>query len=184
MVLPYINMNPPQVYTYSPSWTLLPPPSAYHPSGSSQCTSPKHPVSCIKPGLTCIISLSLFIFMHWRRKWQPTPVLLPGESQGLGGLLSMGSHWVRDDWSWFLLVFLCFDIRSKNITAETNINKLVSYILFYGISSSVKVFCRFWVNFCDSCEIGVQFRCSACVFPVLYHRLLSHFPLVFSWQAC
>src|SRR5574340_590842 len=29
----------------------LPPPSPYHPSGSSQCTSPKHPVSCIKPGL-------------------------------------------------------------------------------------------------------------------------------------
>ena len=28
-----------------------PPPSLYHPSGSSQCTSPKHPVSCIKPGL-------------------------------------------------------------------------------------------------------------------------------------
>ena len=27
-------------------------------------------------------SLSLFTFMHWRRKWQPTPVLLPGESQG------------------------------------------------------------------------------------------------------
>ena len=30
----------------SPSWTLLPPPSPYHPSGSSQCTSPKHPVLC------------------------------------------------------------------------------------------------------------------------------------------
>ena len=29
----------------------LPPPSPYHPSGSSQCTSPKHPVSCIHPGL-------------------------------------------------------------------------------------------------------------------------------------
>ena len=29
-------------------------------------------------------SLSLFTFMHWRRKWQPTPVLLPGESQGQG----------------------------------------------------------------------------------------------------
>ena len=27
-------------------------------------------------------SLSLFTFMCWRRKWQPTPVLLPGESQG------------------------------------------------------------------------------------------------------
>jgi len=44
-------MNPPQVYMCSPSWTLLPPPSPFHPSGSSQCTSPKHPVSCIEPGL-------------------------------------------------------------------------------------------------------------------------------------
>ena len=26
----------------------------------------------------------LFTFMHWRRKWQPTPVFLPGESQGWG----------------------------------------------------------------------------------------------------
>ena len=51
MVLPYINMNPPRVYTCSPSWTPLPPPSPYHPSGSSQCTSPKQPVSCIEPGL-------------------------------------------------------------------------------------------------------------------------------------
>ena len=30
-------------------------------------------------------SLSFFTFMHWRRKWQPTPVFLPGESQGRGG---------------------------------------------------------------------------------------------------
>ena len=187
MVLPYIKMNPPQVYMCSPSWTLLPPPSPYHLSGSSQCTSPKHPVSCIEPGLAThfihdiihvsvpfsqisppspspteskrlfytsvslllshiqrychhlskfhiyalvyctgekamtphsstlawkipwteepgglqsmgsvpvghdwATSLSLFIFMHWRRKWQPTPVFLPGESQGQQGLV--GSH--------------------------------------------------------------------------------------------
>ena len=32
-------------------------------------------------------SFSLFTFMHWRRKWQPTPVFLPGESQGLGSLV-------------------------------------------------------------------------------------------------
>ena len=37
-------MNLPQVYMCSPSWTLLPPPSPFHPSGSSQSTSPKHPV--------------------------------------------------------------------------------------------------------------------------------------------
>ena len=28
-----------------------------------------------------------FTFMHWRRKWQPTPVFLPGESQGRGRLV-------------------------------------------------------------------------------------------------
>ena len=32
-------------------------------------------------------SLSLFTFMHQRRKWQPTPVFLPGESQGRGRLV-------------------------------------------------------------------------------------------------
>ena len=33
-------------------------------------------------------SVSLFTFMHWRRKWQPTPVFLPGESQGWGSLVA------------------------------------------------------------------------------------------------
>ena len=41
-------------------------------------------------------SLSLFTFMHWRRKWQPTPVFLPGESQGWRSLV--GCHlWGRTE---------------------------------------------------------------------------------------
>ena len=49
-------------------------------------------------------SLSLFTFMHWRRKWQPTCVFLPGESQGQGSLVGCclwgtESHRVRHDWS-------------------------------------------------------------------------------------
>ena len=41
-------------------------------------------------------SLSVFTFMHWRRKWQPTPVFLPGESQGWGSLV--GCHlWGRTE---------------------------------------------------------------------------------------
>ena len=41
-------------------------------------------------------SLSLFTFMHWSRKWQPTPVFLPGESQGRGSLV--GCHlWGRTE---------------------------------------------------------------------------------------
>ena len=31
--------------------------------------------------------LNDFTFMHWRRKWQPTPVFFPGESQGWGSLV-------------------------------------------------------------------------------------------------
>ena len=31
-----------------------------------------------------VTSFSLFTFMHWKRKWQPTPVFFPGESQGRG----------------------------------------------------------------------------------------------------
>ena len=37
-------------------------------------------------------SLSLSTFMHWRRKWQPTSVFLPGESQGWGSLVG-GRLW-------------------------------------------------------------------------------------------
>ena len=46
-------------------------------------------------------SLSLFTLLHWRRKWHPTPVFLPGESQGWGSLVGfrMGSHRVGHDWS-------------------------------------------------------------------------------------
>ena len=42
---------------------------------------------------TELTSLSLFTFIFWRRKWQPTPVFLPGESQGrrsLGGCRLLG----------------------------------------------------------------------------------------------
>ena len=41
-------------------------------------------------GYDCATSLSLFTVVHWRRKWQPTPVFLPGESQGQGSLV--GCH--------------------------------------------------------------------------------------------
>ena len=41
-------------------------------------------------------SLSLFTFLPWRKKWQPTPVFLPGESQGRGSLV--GCHlWGRTE---------------------------------------------------------------------------------------
>ena len=41
-------------------------------------------------------SLSLFTFMHWRRKWQPTPVFLPGKSHGQRNLVGY-SPWGRKE---------------------------------------------------------------------------------------
>ena len=41
----------------------------------------------MRVGHDSVTSLSLFTFMHWRRKWQPTPVFLPGESQGWQSLV-------------------------------------------------------------------------------------------------
>ena len=41
----------------------------------------------LRVGRDWVTSLSLFTFMHWRRKWQPTPVFLPGESQGQRSLV-------------------------------------------------------------------------------------------------
>ena len=47
-------------------------------------------------------SLSLFTFLHWRRKWQPTPVFLPGESQGRGAwwaaVYGVAQSWTRLKW--------------------------------------------------------------------------------------
>ena len=41
----------------------------------------------LRVGHDSVTSLSLFTFTHWKRKWQPTPVFLPGESQGRGSLV-------------------------------------------------------------------------------------------------
>ena len=50
----------------------------------------------LRVGQDSVTSLSLFTFMHWRRKWKPTPVSLPGESQGRGSLV--GCHiWGRTE---------------------------------------------------------------------------------------
>ena len=60
------------------------------------------PMGSRRRGHDWATSLSLFAFMLWRRKWQPTPVFLPGEIPGTGesgGLPSMGLHRIGHNWS-------------------------------------------------------------------------------------
>jgi len=60
-----------------------------------------HSMGSLRVGHNWATSLSLFTFMHWRRKWQPTPVFLPGESQGQGSLVGcrLWGCRVGHDWS-------------------------------------------------------------------------------------
>ena len=62
-------------------------------------------------------SLSLFTFMHWRRKWQPTLVFLPGESQGQGSLVGCclwGRRGFGHDWSNLAAAAVQFSSLIKN----------------------------------------------------------------------
>jgi len=75
-------MNLPWVYKCSPCWTLLAPPSPYHPSESSQWISPKHPVSCIKAGLViCFFYDIIHVSMPFSQIVPPSPS--PTESKRL-----------------------------------------------------------------------------------------------------
>ena len=63
-------------------------------------------------------SLSLFIFMHWRRKWQPTPVFLPGESQGWGNLVGAVSGVAQSQ------------TRLKQLSSSSSKHKIQVFLLY------------------------------------------------------
>ena len=82
LVLPYIDMKLPRVYMSSQSWTPLPPLTPYHLSGSSPCTSPKHPVSCIGHRLAIrFLHDSIHVSMPFSQIIPPSPS--PTESKRL-----------------------------------------------------------------------------------------------------
>ena len=82
-LLPYIDMNQPWVYM-CPEHILNPLPTSLpsHPSGSSQCTSPEHPVSCIEPGLAiCFTHDNIHVSMLFSHMIPALPS--PTESKSL-----------------------------------------------------------------------------------------------------
>ena len=80
-------------------------------------------------------SLSLFTFMHWRRKWQPTPMFLPGESQGRGSLVAAiyGVTQSRTRLKWLSSSSILFSIVTTPIYTPTN-SLLVYFLVFHMIA--------------------------------------------------
>ena len=61
-------------------------------------------------------SLSLFTCVHWRRKWQPTPVFLPGESQGQR--------------AWWAAVYGVTQSRTRLTRLSSGSNSFINDVLF------------------------------------------------------
>ena len=88
----------------------------------------------LRVGYNWATSLSLFTFMHWRRKWQPTPVFLPGESQGQRSLVGcrQWGHRVGHDWS--DLAVAAAVINSWHITAHMTFSISVASAVIFSLS--------------------------------------------------
>ena len=78
-LLPYLSNS--KLPTYGSEKAMAPTPVLL-PGKSHGCEEPGRlqSMGSLKVGYDWATSLSLFTFLHWRRKWQPTPVFLPGES--------------------------------------------------------------------------------------------------------
>ena len=106
----------------------------------------------LRLGYNWVTSLSLFTFMHWRRKWQPTPVFLPGESQGRRSLVgcrlwghteSDMTEWLSRKWGrrYLMLIKLSKIWEQANLHRHTApISLLILFIidLYYYIDKLIE----------------------------------------------
>ena len=97
-------------------------------------------------------SLSLFIFMHWRRKWQPTPVFLPGESQGWGSLVGC-VYGVAQSRTWLKW------LSSSSIHSFVTLSPI-------GYTSFLIVFWNFFVFIFQKSSYNVYWHAFHWVYPV------------------
>ena len=105
-------------------------------------------------------SLSLFAFMHWRRKWQPTPVFLPGKFHGLGSLVGYSPWLGVDCGSDHELLIAKFRLKFKKVGKTTrpfkyDLNQIpynytvVMMNRFKGLDLVDRVPEELWTEVCD-----------------------------------
>ena len=101
-------------------------------------------------------SLSLFTFMHWRRKCQPTPVFLPGESQGWGSLVgySPGGCKESDTTEWLSM----YTHQKMGLTTLADIY----WSFFVGRA--------LWSDHCTHANSGLSFLQDGCSVPLFSRK--------------
>ena len=122
--------------------------------------------------------------MHWRRKWKPTPVFLPGESQGQRSLVGC-RLWVAQSWT-----------RLKRLSSRVRKCFLFSLFIYWFVyisvdsgTHSVRVInCYlnlFWYSHCPNLIIRSSFKLSSMsfwhvplnIFLLFWHSMKPRFPL-------
>ena len=140
----------------------------------------------LRVGHDWVTSLSLSTFMHWRRKWQPTPVFLPGKSQGRGSLVGC-RLWGRTELDTTEVTWWRrspFHRSKKNTTTTTWKISLRLYfwkLWFFSTSlAHLKPVGRVWAHIClYSVNCLVIFLKASVSAP----RLKGHFSEMF-WFSC
>ena len=97
LLIPHAFVKP---YLYPLTWNICLPPATVREKAMATHSSALawkipwteepgrlQPMGFQRVGHDWVTSLSLFTLMHWRKKWQPTPVFFPGESQGWRSLV-------------------------------------------------------------------------------------------------
>ena len=108
--------------------------------------------------------LSNFTFTHWRRQWHPTPVLLPGESQGWGSLV--GCHlWGRTE------LGMTEATQQQQQQEYYHTLSSVDIITFYSFCLSVREECLILIF------ISKYFFMAICSCYVNFVSFIAHFPL-------
>ena len=90
----------------------------------------------LRVGHDWVTSISLFTFMHWRRKWQPTPVFLPGESQGRGSLVGC-RLWGRTELDTWSDLAAAAAVVSSSVEGDNNHTCLIR--LWWGLNRFIHV---------------------------------------------
>ena len=125
-------------------------------------------------------SLSLFTFMHWRRKWWPTPVFLPGESERRGRLVGcrLWGHTELNDWS---DLAAAATIHATSVYLRNNVKNAITKLPFKYIYICVYVciltIFLYWFVACsvkiNSWELKKDFLLSIFffTFKLVWHRV-------------